>query len=66
MYKAVNRETNEPVAVKVMTKARLGERALKMLSAEINILRTLKHRKCRFAFLEHRIGVGLFCYFVAW
>lgn len=45
VYKAVNRKTNEPVAVKVMTKARLGERALKMLSAEINILRTLEHRE---------------------
>ncbi|CAM9262972.1 unnamed protein product, partial [Ectocarpus sp. 6 AP-2014] len=43
VYKGVNRETNEPVAIKVMTKARLGERALKMLSAEINILRTLEH-----------------------
>ncbi|CAM9292000.1 unnamed protein product [Scytosiphon promiscuus] len=43
VYKGINRDTKEPVAIKVMTKARLGERALKMLSAEINILRTLEH-----------------------
>lgn len=45
VYKGVNRETHEPVAIKVMTKARLGERALNMLAAEINILRTLEHRE---------------------
>lgn len=45
MYKGVNRVTSEAVAIKVMTKARLGERALNMLSAEINILRTLEHRE---------------------
>lgn len=45
VHKAVIRETEEPVAIKVMTKARLGERALQMLAAEINILRTLQHRE---------------------
>lgn len=48
VYKAVNRATKEPVAIKVMTKARLGERALHMLAAEINILRTLEHRESYF------------------
>lgn len=45
VHKAIIRETEEPVAIKVMTKARLGERALQMLAAEINILRTLQHRE---------------------
>lgn len=31
--------------MKVMTKAKLGERALQMLAAEVSILRTLKHRE---------------------
>ncbi|CAN0345963.1 unnamed protein product, partial [Ectocarpus sp. 8 AP-2014] len=38
VYKGVNRQTNEPVAIKVMTKARLGERALKILPPPINPL----------------------------
>lgn len=41
----MNRETKEPVAIKVMTKARLGERALQMLAGEISILQTLEHRE---------------------
>lgn len=45
VHKGIIRETEEPVAIKVMTKARLGERALQMLAAEINILRTLEHRE---------------------
>lgn len=46
VHKAFIRATNEPVAIKVMTKDKLGERALQMLAAEVNILRTLgQHRE---------------------
>lgn len=53
VYKAVKRATKEPVAIKVMTKARLGERALHMLAAEINILRTLEHRESHYLYTKY-------------
>ncbi|CAM9954600.1 unnamed protein product, partial [Discosporangium mesarthrocarpum] len=43
VYRGVAQATGQAVAVKVMNRSRLGAHAMKMLSAEICILRTLHH-----------------------